>query len=115
MLKIFLPALALLLAACGSYKAVRPDAPRAVVLETQSYAVKYKAARGQRITAVYHNNSSPLTVELRQGHTAEKLKQIQTWAKGVEYANPKTRWHVQEGFATLTRGKKVIVFTEVAE
>lgn len=105
----------LFLAACGSYKAVRPSVPKPVVAESQTYSVKYKAANGQRITAVYINGSSPMTVELRQGNTVEKLKQIRSWARGVEYSNLSTRWHVQEGFATLKRKNRQTVFTEIIE
>lgn len=101
--------------ACGSYKAERPEAPTPVVAEAQTYAVNYEAADGQRITAVYINSNSPMTVELRQGNTVESLKQIQSWAKGVEYSNLSSRWHVQEGFATLTRRNKPVVFTEIIE
>lgn len=104
-----------LCAACGSYKAVRPSAPIPVVAEAKTYSVNYEAANGQRITAIYINSNSPMTVELRQGNTVESLKQIQSWAKGVEYSNLSTRWHVQEGFATLTRRGKPIVFTEIIE
>lgn len=105
----------LFLAACGSYKAVRPSVQTPVVAESQTYSVNYKAAKGQRITAVYINGSSPMTVELRQGNTVEKLKQVRSWAKGVEYSNISTRWHVQEGFATLKRKNKQTVFTEIIE
>ena len=56
-----------------------------------------------------------MTVELRQGNTVEKLKQVRSWAKGVEYSNLSTRWHVQEGFATLKRKNKQTVFTEIIE
>lgn len=101
--------------ACGSHKAVRPSAPTPVVAEAETYTVNYEAANGQRITAVYINSNSPMTVELRQGNTVESLKQIQSWAKGVEYSNLTTRWHVQDGFATLTRRNKPIVFTEIIE
>ncbi len=103
------------LTACGSHKAVRPEAPTPTVAETPSYSVHYAAADGQRITAVYVNSNSPMTVDLHQGSTVESLKQINTWTKGVEYGNLSTRWHVQEGFATLMRRNKSVVFTEIIE
>ncbi|MFS6938088.1 Membrane-bound lysozyme-inhibitor of c-type lysozyme [Neisseria animaloris] len=103
---------AFLCAACGSQKAVRPDAPTPEVAESQTYNINYKAANGRRITAVYHNNHSPLTVELRQGNTVETLKQIQSWAKGAEYGNATTRWHVQSDRAILTRKGKKTVYRE---
>lgn len=101
--------------ACGSYHAVRPDAPAPILTETQSFSINYKSANGQRIRAVYINSNHPITVELYQGSTVENLKQIQSWTKGVEYSNLSTRWHVQEGFATLLRNNKKTIFTEVAE
>lgn len=107
--------LALLCAACGSYKAVRPEAPAPVVAEAQTYSVAYRASNGRRITAVYINSNSPMTVELRQGNTVESLKQVQSWAGGVEYSNLSTRWHVQDGFATLTRRGRQTVFNEIIE
>ena len=83
--------------ACGSYKAVRPDAPRAVVVEAQNNAIRYQAADGSRISAIYVNSNSPMTVELHQGSTASTI------------------WQLQDGFATLTRGGKTVVFTEIIE
>lgn len=99
--------------ACGTQKAVRPDAPAPVVAESQSQAVHYKSYKGKHLTAVYHNNHSPLTVELREGNKTETLKQVQSWAKGVEYSNAETRWHVQEDRATLKRKGKTTVYREV--
>ncbi|WP_437179429.1 hypothetical protein [Neisseria perflava] len=107
--------LALLCTACGSYKAVRPEAPVPTVAEAQNYSVRYKAADGQTVTAVYLNSHSPLEMELHQGNTVETLKQSATWTKGVEYSNFSTKWNVQEGSATLTRGQKTVVFTEIVE
>lgn len=101
------------LAACGSHKAVRHAEPAPTVAEAQTHSVQYQSADGQRIRADYINSNSPMTVELHQGNTVESLKQIQSWTKGVEYSNLATRWHVQEGFATLTRSGKQTVFTEV--
>ena len=106
-------AAALLLAACGSHKAVRHAEPAPIVAETQTHSVHYRSANGQQIRADYLNSNSPMTVELHQGNTVESLKQVQSWAKGVEYSNRATRWHVQEGFATLTRSGKQTVFTEM--
>lgn len=104
-----------LCAACGSYKAVRPDVPLPVVAEAQNYTVRYQAADGQRIEAVYVNSNSPMTVELRQGNTVEKLTQTHSMTKSTEYGNLNTKWQVQDGFATLTRNSKTIVFTEIIE
>ena len=77
--------------ACGSYKAVR------------------------RISAIYVNSNSPMTVELRQGSTVEKLTQTHSMTKTTEYRNASTIWQLQDGFATLTRGGKTVVFTEIIE
>lgn len=111
--KYFLILPILFCAACGTQKAVRPDAPAPVVAESQSQTIHYKSYKGKMLTAVYYNNHSPLTVELREGNTTETLKQIQSWAKGVEYSNASTRWHVQEDRATLKRKGKVTVYREV--
>lgn len=100
------------LAACGSQRAVRPEAPAPVIAETQTYTINYRSAKGQKITAVYLNSHSPLTAELHQGNTVETLTQVSTWAKGAEYANPTTRWQVQEGWAELTRKNKKTRFNE---
>ncbi|EGV35377.1 hypothetical protein [Neisseria weaveri] len=101
-------------AACGSVKAVRPEAPAPAIAETPSYTIQYQTGKGkQRIVAHYLNGHSPLTVELRQGNTVETLTQINAWSKGAEYANKTTRWHVQEGFATLTRKGKKTIFNEI--
>lgn len=104
-----------LCAACGSYKAVRPDVPRPVVAEAQNYTVRYRAADGQRISAIYVNSNSPMTVELRQGNTVEKLAQTHSLTKSTEYRNAGTSWQLQDGFAVLTRRGKTIVFTEIIE
>ena len=101
--------------ACGSYKAVRPDAPRAIVAEAQNNAIRYQAADGSRISAIYVNSNSPITVELHQGSTVEKLTQTHSMTKTTEYRNASTRWQLQDGFATLTRGGKTVVFTEIIE
>lgn len=101
--------------ACGSYKAVRPDAPLAVVAEAQNNAIRYQAADGSRISAIYVNSNSPMTVELRQGSTVEKLTQTHSMTKTTEYRNASTIWQLQDGFATLTRGGKTVVFTEIIE
>ncbi|MBF0804195.1 MULTISPECIES: hypothetical protein [Neisseria] len=101
------------LAACGTQKAVRPDAPAPAVAESQTQTIHYQTKKGKRLTAVYHNNHSPLTVELKQGNSVENLKQIQSWAKGVEYANNTTRWHVQEGRATLKRKGMSSIYYEI--
>ena len=101
------------LAACGSQKAVRPMAPAPTVAETQTYTIDYKAAKGsERIKAVYINSNRPITVELHQGSTVETLTQVQSWAKGAEYANPTTRWHVQDAAATLTRKGRKTAYIE---
>lgn len=115
MFRIFIFAAALLCASCGSYKAVRPDAPTVVVAETQSYTVHYQDADARKIQAVYINSNSPMTVELRQGSTVETLKQVASSGNALEYANLRTRWRVQEGFATLIRKNTPIVFTEIIE
>lgn len=109
---VLFAAAAFLLAACGTRKAVRPDAPAPAVAESQAQTIRYKTKKGKHLTAVYHNSHSPLTVELKQGGTVEKLKQIQSWAKGVEYGNATTRWHVQEGRATLKRKGVTAVYYE---
>ncbi len=109
---LLLTAAAFVLTACGTQKAVRPNAPAPAVAESQAQTVHYKTKKGKRLTAVYRNDHSPLTVELKQGNSVEKLKQVQSWAKGVEYANGTTRWHVQEGRATLKRKGVVSVYYE---
>ena len=53
--------------ACGSYKAVRPDAPLAVVAEAQNNAIRYQAADGSRISAIYINNNDDRSEERRVG------------------------------------------------
>lgn len=103
---------ALLMCACGTQKAVRPDAPAPAVAESQSQTIHYKTKKGKRLTAVYHNSHSPLSVELKQGGSTEMLKQVQSWAKGVEYGNGTTRWHVQEGRATFKRKGVTAVYYE---
>jgi len=95
-----------LCAACGSYKAVRPDAP---------YSVRYQSAQGRTITAIYINSHSPMMVELREGNTVEKLVQVRLRSQGVEYANPSSRWQIGDGFAVLIRGGKEVVFKEIVE
>lgn len=110
---LLLTAAAFVLAACGTQKAVRPNAPTPAVAESQTQTVHYKTKKGKRLTAVYRNDHSPLTVELKQGNSVEKLKQVQSWAKGVEYANGTTRWHVQEGRATLKRKGVTGIYYEI--
>ncbi|MDO5640627.1 MAG: hypothetical protein Q4G28_12250 [Neisseria sp.] len=101
------------LAACGSQRAVRPEAPAPQVVETQTYTIEYRAAQGRdRIKAVYINSNSPLTVELHQGSTVETLNQVSAWAQGAEYGNATTRWHVQDNAAILTRKGKQTRFIE---
>jgi len=92
-----------LCAACGSYKAVRPDAPLPVTVQ------------GRTITAIYINSHSPMMVELREGNTVEKLVQVRLRSQGVEYANPSSRWQIGDGFAVLIRGGKEVVFKEIVE
>ncbi|UOO82913.1 hypothetical protein LVJ83_05480 [Uruburuella testudinis] len=99
--------------ACGSQKAVRPEAPAPIVAATQTYTIDYRAAKGNsRIRAVYINSNSPLTVELHQGSTVETLTQASAWAQGAEYSNATTRWHVQDNAATLTRKGKQTQYLE---
>lgn len=108
-----LSAFILFLTACGSYKAVRPDAPVPQVAETPNYSVNYEAAGRRKITAVYLNNNSPMAVVLKQGNTEEMLTQKHSLTKSAEYANATTRWTVQDGFATLVRKGKTVVFREI--
>ena len=104
-----------LCAACGSYKAVRPDAPLPVIAQAQTYSVRYQSAQGRTITAVYINSHSPMMVELREGNTVEKLVQVRLRSQGVEYANPSSRWQIGDSFAVLIRGGKEVVFKEIVE
>lgn len=104
--------LAAILSACGSQRAVRPEAPAPVVAEIQNNTISYRAANGRRITAVYLNDRSPLAVELRQGSTVEILTQVSAWAQGAEYSNGNTRWHVQDNAATLIRRNQRIRYQE---
>ncbi|STZ76008.1 hypothetical protein [Bergeriella denitrificans] len=108
-------ALLLLTAACGSYKAVRHAEPAPVIADTPTHAVRYAAPDGQTLTAVYINSNSPMTVDLQQGNTVERLQLVNTWTQGAEYSSYDTRWHVQDNTATLTRRNRPTVFTEIAE
>ena len=92
--------------ACGSYKAVRPDAPRAVVAEAQNNAIRYQAADGSRISAIYINSNSPMTVELRQGSTVEKLTQTHSMTKTTEYCNASTIWRFRTASPRLPAAAK---------
>ena len=74
-----------LCAACGSYKAVRPDAPLPVIAQAQTYSVRYQSV------------------------------QVRLRSQGVEYANPSSRWQIGDGFAVLIRGGKEVVFKEIVE
>lgn len=106
--------LILVCSACGSQRAVRPEAPLPSVAETQTYTIDYRAAKGKgHIKAVYINSNSPLTVELHQGSTVETLTQVSAWAQGAEYSNTGTRWHVQDNAATLTRKGKQTQYLEI--
>ncbi|QEY26862.1 putative periplasmic lipoprotein [Neisseria zalophi] len=113
MMRYFILFPVLLCAACGSQKAVRPNAPTPLVAEAQTQTIHYQAGKNKRLTAVYNNSNSPLTVELRQGNTVETLQQIQSWAQGVEYGNATTRWHIQDSRATLKRKGSTTVYREV--
>ena len=76
------------------------------------HKVVVRAKGSERIKAVYINSNRPITVELHQGGTVETLTQVQSWAKGAEYANPDTRWHVQDAAATLTRKGRKTAYIE---
>ena len=104
-----------LCAACGSYKAVRPDVPLPVIAQAQTYSVRYQSEQGRTITAIYINSHSPMMVELREGNTVEKLVQVRLRSQGVEYANPSSSWQIGDGFAVLIRGGKEAVFKEIVE
>ena len=96
-----------LCAACGSYKAVRPDAPLPVIAQAQTYSVRYQSAQGRTITAIYINSHQP-----DDWLSCVKAIRLRNWCKSacavraLEYANPSSRWQIGDGFAVLIRGGK---------